>query len=271
MSVAAADNFMSLAERDPTVAPLARLYRIAFMAARDQAWERGVPDLSRAQAEMGMPLLHRAALTPEEGALHALAKRLALEARIDEADLAVERLSAAVADRLDASPVLRLLDDLLALPLLQAAGRRASPILAELAWDAGWCPTCGALPLLAESRGLDRERWLRCGRCATGWRFDQMRCAFCGTREHRELGYLAAAGQAEARRALTCEACGGYLKAVATVAAPSGAELALADLATVELDVAAVERGFARPLGLGFPLEVTVEPRARRGFGLLGR
>jgi len=143
-------------------------------------------------------------------------------------------------------------------------------VLDGLTWDAGWCPTCGAWPGLAESRGLDRERWLRCGRCATGWRFEAGRCAFCGSRDHKALGYLAPEADRESRRAETCEACGGYVKTIATVAAPSAAELALADLASVELDVAALDRGFGRPAELGFPLEVEVEEAAQRR-GLLWR
>ena len=269
MRVAPPDPFASLAERDPTVAPLARLYRIVFAA---EGWDAAVPELSREQAIAGIPLLHRTTLTPDARALDDLGRALADGAGVDLAGYAPAELAAgSIRDDVELPPAVGLVASLLALPMLQAAGRRAAPLLADLTWDAGWCPTCGARPLLAESRGLDRERWLRCGRCATGWRFDPVRCAFCGAREHKQLGYLAAEGQAEARRALTCEQCGAYLKAVTTVAAPSGAELALADLATLELDVAADERGFGRPPGLGFPLETAVEPRRSRGFGLFGR
>src|SRR5262249_58908485 len=128
------------------------------------------------------------------------------------------------------------LANILALPLLQAAGRASAPLLENLAWDAGWCPTCGAWPTLGESRGLERQRWLRCGRCGTGWRFDPDGCAFCGSRDHHTLGYLAAEGQAEARRAVTCEGGGAYLKAIATTAGPSPAAVVLADPPTVQLD-----------------------------------
>jgi FdhE protein len=267
--VAPPETFATLAERDRTIAPLARLYRIVFAV---DGWDAAVPELSRPQAEMGIPLLHRTTLSPERRALDDLARALADEARVDLSGVtASELLAGAVRDDLEAPPPVALLASLLALPLMQAVGRRASAVLVGLPWDAGWCPACGARPLLAESRGLDRERWLRCGRCATGWRFDPVRCAFCGAQEHKRLGYLAAEGQAEARRALTCDQCGGYLKAVATVAAPTGAELALADLATLELDAAAGERGFARPPGLGFPLDVEVEPRRARGYALFGR
>src|SRR5205823_1122353 len=123
---------------------------------------------------------------------------------------------------------------------------------------------------LAELRGLSRERWLRCGRCGAGWRWPQQRCAFCATRDHRQLGYLAPEASRESRRAATCDACRGYLKTISTLGASPPAELAYQDLTTLELDVAALERDYARPEAPGFPLAVTLLPaqeRALFGFG----
>ena len=44
-----------LAQTDPTLAPLARLQAEAVRASADRAWEDGVPDLDRRQAEHGVP------------------------------------------------------------------------------------------------------------------------------------------------------------------------------------------------------------------------
>jgi FdhE protein len=157
------------------------------------------------------------------------------------------------------------------MPLVLAAGRCAAPLIENVTWDAGYCPVCAAWPTLAELRGLSRERWLRCGRCGAGWRFPQQRCAFCATRDHRQIGYLAPEANRESRRAATCDACRGYLKTISTLDASSPAELAYQDLTTLELDVAALERDYARPETPGFPLAVTLQPAARNGFSLFGR
>src|SRR4030095_9508813 len=57
---------------------------------------------------------------------------------------------------------------LLVLPLLQACGRHlASQVPA--AWPHGYCPVCGAWTTLAELRGLEQARRLRCSRCGGRW------------------------------------------------------------------------------------------------------
>jgi formate dehydrogenase maturation protein FdhE len=51
----------------------------------------------------------------------------------------------------------------------------------------------------------------------------------------------------EARKVETCSACRGYLKSVSTLRPWPGDEVALVDLATVDLDLVALERDFERP------------------------
>lgn len=119
-------------------------------------------------------------------------------------------------------------------------------------WSSGYCPVCGSWPLLAELRGVERERALRCGRCGTAWRAQWLRCTYCGEVRHSQLGALAGADALESRKAETCATCRHYLKSVAALAPLSHMELLLADLETVELDVAARERGYARPPQAGY-------------------
>jgi hypothetical protein len=49
-----------------------------------------------------------------------------------------------------------------------------------------------------------------------------------------------------------------------TLVPMSVSDLLLSDLETVELDLAARDRGFVRPAGLGFPLAVSVAERLTR-------
>lgn len=163
--------------------------------------------------------------------------------------------------------LLATLGGLAALPLLLACGQAAAALLDGAPWHAGCCPVCAAWPALAELRGLDRQRWLRCGRCGSGWHAGTTGCPFCENDDFRTLGYLAPEAEAEARRAVTCDRCHGYLKTLTTFAPLSPVEIAVRDLTTLELDMAALERGYARPEMPALPLNVQVEAAARPSRG----
>jgi FdhE protein len=153
---------------------------------------------------------------------------------------------------------------LAAVPWLEACGRRWAP---RVAGQGASCPICGAWAALAEARGLERERRLRCARCGGDWRIEWLTCPYCGVEDHARLTSLVADATGETRKVEACRACTAYVKTVTTLAAADATTLRLLDLATVDLDVAALERGFTRPPGLGQPLGVTVvERRAVRRF-----
>jgi FdhE protein len=149
------------------------------------------------------------------------------------------------------------------LPLLLACGRRAARTVGSSGWSRGWCPVCAAWPVLAEVRGLARDLFLRCGRCASDWRYQQRGCAFCGNQDHRTLAYFAAEQDRESRRAAVCDACTGYLKTMTTLGPLSPADLLLRDLQSVELDVSAAANGYARSDGLAWELSVCVQAGRR--------
>ena len=87
------------------------------------------------------------------------------------------------------------------------------------------------------------------------------------TAQHTRLGSLVPEATRETRKVDTCAACHGYLKTLTTLVPAAADELGLLDLATVELDIAALEHGYARPGGVGVSLRVRLQPRAG---GLLG-
>jgi FdhE protein len=136
--------------------------------------------------------------------------------------------------------------NLAAVPVLHAWGRLLQDQV-PVGWPHGYCPICGAWPILAERRGLDRTRWLRCGRCAGAWEVQPLWCTYCGERDHRKLGSLVLEGEGDMLKVETCDNCRGYLKSLATLQAIPPFELLLRDLETVELDLVAVERGYGRP------------------------
>jgi FdhE protein len=133
---------------------------------------------------------------------------------------------------------------LTALPMLAKFGLALAGLRKGMAWEYGYCPTCGSWPLLGESRGLDQLQFLRCGLCASAWEFSRFRCAFCGNHDHRTLGYFHVEGEEDRLRAATCDACRGYVKVISTLSPLSEPQLLIADLATLHLDLVAADRGF---------------------------
>ena len=61
-----------------------------------------------------------------------------------------------------------------------------------------------------------------------------------------------------------CRRCLGYVKTLTTLQGSPPAKILLDDLATVDLDVAAFERGYGRPEGAGYHLDVTVTEQGPR-------
>lgn len=133
------------------------------------------------------------------------------------------------------------------LPLLEQVAKQLKPRRENMVWEKGYCPTCGSWPLLGERRGLERQLFLRCGLCASDWQVDNIFCPFCNSRTHFDLGYLYDESQEANQRAVTCERCHCYYKAVTTLAAIPTPELFVTDLATLHLDLIALDRAYGPP------------------------
>ncbi len=67
-------------------------------------------------------------------------------------------------------------------------------------------------------------------------------------------------------RVETCSACRGYLKSITTLTPTPPAAVAVTDLQSVALDIAALEAGYRRPPGLGRVPAARVVARARRSW-----
>ena len=138
---------------------------------------------------------------------------------------------------------------LTALPVLAKVAQDCGPLRQGIAWEYGYCPTCGNWPLLAEARGLEQLRFLRCGLCGTAWEGGRFRCLYCGNQDHRSLGYFHVEGEEDRLRAATCDVCRGYVKVISTLSALSLPHLLIADLGSLHLDLTAADRGFFVPAG----------------------
>jgi FdhE protein len=261
----------------------------------DPAWSSHlgpVVDNGDSAGSPGDPLLHGRYLVADTQRLESLVRRLSAIAAEDgvpgalalgnyqpSGDAVVRLLHAAIRQDhtyiaqhaaevgVDAA-VLETIAQVTAIPLLQSCGRLLQD-RAPVSWPHGYCPICGSWPLLGEFRSLDRTRRLRCGRCAGDWRIDWLRCPYCGENDHERLRSLVLEEKLERLTVETCLSCSGYLKSVTTLQAIPPFELLLQDLETVELDMAALDRGYARPGGVGFPLDVRVTSRTEE-VGLPG-
>ena len=111
-------------------------------------------------------------------------------------------------------------------------------------WDQGYCPACGSWPARAEVVGCHRT--LRCSFCASAWEMTTYACIYCA---ENGGAFVTAAPDEERkdRRLEVCSSCGGYLKSVDTGILSPFPLLSIGDLETMDLDVAAMEHGYARP------------------------
>ena len=111
-------------------------------------------------------------------------------------------------------------------------------------WDRGLCPACGSWPAIVEVTG--GRHVLRCSFCAAGWTLSAYRCLYCGNDSE---SFVTAAPDPETpgRRVLACGACGGYVKALELTAPADFPLVAIEDLASLDLDMIAIERKYMRP------------------------
>jgi FdhE protein len=128
---------------------------------------------------------------------------------------------------------------------LCAGASAGTPLGAALdAWKHGYCPLCGSWPALAEVAA--GHRVLRCSFCALAWELESYACIYCG--ETGEVFVTAAPGEERRDRRLElCGACDAYMKTVDVPDLSPFPLLAIADLETMDLDMAAMERGYGRP------------------------
>jgi FdhE protein len=111
-------------------------------------------------------------------------------------------------------------------------------------WDRGHCPACGSWPALAEVVGGHRA--LRCSFCSSAWELNRYACIYCDEGGEK---FVTAAPDEERkdRRIEVCTSCGGYFKTIDLTELSPFPLLSISDIETTDLDVAAMEHGYARP------------------------
>ncbi|MGE3405142.1 MAG: formate dehydrogenase accessory protein FdhE [Vicinamibacterales bacterium] len=112
------------------------------------------------------------------------------------------------------------------------------------AWDRGFCPACGSWPALLEAH--DEGHTLRCSFCALGWTLASYRCVYCGN-DGESFVTAKPDPDVPGRRIQFCGECGGYAKVLDLPRPTEFPLVAIEDLASLDLDMLAIERQYRRP------------------------
>jgi transcription elongation factor Elf1 len=113
----------------------------------------------------------------------------------------------------------------------------------ELAsWTHPYCALCGGEPELAVITPT-AERHLICGRCGLRWNFESLTCPFCRNSDRSRITSFATPDGRY--RVYACDVCRRYLKAYDARNASRPVMVAVDSIATLPLDAAAIQRGYA--------------------------
>lgn len=273
-----------LARQRPEWGPWLAVVRVALRECNDSRWDAAVPVAPLGRT--GSPLVDGAAVRFDPRSAVRFLRQLADAGRDGTSKMAtipaamngdvnvgrlleasVRQDTAIVVDLArrwgaDTEALLAIVS-ILATPFLHACRRRWG---APVGWTKGHCPICGAWPTFAEVRGIERSRYLRCGRCGGEWQAPVLCCVYCGSTDHERLRSLVPE-PAGPHSIDACTICLGYLKTFTSLRGCPPAGVMIEDLATVDLDVAAVEAGYRRPEGNGGDVALSfTEDRPRRGL-----
>ena len=272
---ALAGSFAALRRDRPEWTAWLHVAEILHAQVETSLWDTSVPQVDGGSSR-GQPLLAGAVLSIEAGALDRVVDCLVVSANEVSAKVPPRLSSGGPDDRLalftasiadEPAHLASLLSDdeaglavagarLLAVPFLHAC-RRHYEAEATRGWLHAYCPICGAWPSFVEMRGIERARHARCGRCGAGWHSTLLRCPYCAATDHLRLLTLQPEGDVVTGTVDACQDCGRYTKTLTTLQPYASLAVYAADLATAELDIAALSAGYVRPGGLAVPLAVT--------------
>ena len=107
------------------------------------------------------------------------------------------------------------------------------------------CPVCASAPVASIVRQGNEAglRYLHCSLCESEWHLVRAKCSNCEAT--RDIGYWSLQDAHDAVRGESCGDCGSYLK-ILSLDKDQQAEAVADDLASLALDAALEEQGFAR-------------------------
>ena len=150
-------------------------------------------------------------------------------------------------------------------PVARAYAGRLLPLVDQVDDDTP-TPPARAATARSAARGRCWPRFAvstnpaRCGAAcavAPGATRAARRAPYCGNTDQRSLGTLTVDGE-QRFHAAVCERCTGYLKVGNALEPPPAELLPIDDVGSLQLDLAATERGYQRPSGSGYRIELAV-------------
>ena len=240
-----------------------RPLRIALASLETEPWQHMMVVCSDTRAPHE-PMLHHAVVPVDSSQVSAYVRSVLHAALGSSARAAVDAIDVfeliklaiasdhvrmtSVADEVNVDAhALEAAAQLAVMPLLITCTRMIAP-QPRHDWSQRFCHVCGGLPALAEVVGLERARYLRCTRCGASWKTNVLVCPFCDERDHAQLGSLTPDGpQGQICWVETCQTCSSYIKARAALRGAAPEHVLIEDARTLELDIAAAERGFHKP------------------------
>ena len=131
-------------------------------------------------------------------------------------------------------------------PSIEAGMEQLRNELDPETWLKGYCPMCGSLPFLSLLKEEEGKRYLLCSYCGYQWRIDRLICPFCNNKEQEFLQYFCGEGE-EVYRIDLCDKCHQYIKTI-DYRTLEESDPVLEDLATLHLDILAIQKGHQRPV-----------------------
>lgn len=138
-------------------------------------------------------------------------------------------------------------------PFLERQARDLHALVADLPWMRGMCPVCGGAPNFSQLvrirddseyiQAHGGQRRLRCGTCATQWRYKRVSCPGCGNENPKELFHLQVAARPYERVDL-CRKCKAACLCLDTMELVDVPDPAIAALLMLPLELEARAQGF---------------------------
>jgi FdhE protein len=132
---------------------------------------------------------------------------------------------------------------LVARVLLERRARDWSGLIKDFPWDKGYCPICGAPPMMAKIAEDKGTRWLLCSRCSHEWNFSRVICPCCDNKDQKAMDYFFIEGR-EQESTFVCKQCNSYLITLSKVSELAAFHGEVSALSLVHLDVLMQEKGY---------------------------
>jgi hypothetical protein len=141
-------------------------------------------------------------------------------------------------------------------PVLTAYFAHARAHFGDVAWNAGACPFCGALPGFCDIQE-DLRRRVACHLCGGAWVVPRGRCVYCGTTQPRDMLRLEPEQREEGYSISACRRCRAYVKELDRGPGGDGRTALVEDWGSPHFDLVAKRMGYWR----GIPSLIDVTSR----------